>query len=309
MVGWAHQGITIEEEEERKALLEIKASLLEFSKSYDNLLSSWVVDDGSSYCDWEMINCNSISSSSSGNSYKYIKDLSLGNIFSIEDEYDYERDGRRGMIWRLIFSLFRHFKELRRLDLSWNYIGNTFYVTTGLERLSELKKLENLNLSHNFIETNNIFLFLNELTSLKVLDLTYVNGIQGDSPTQGMCSQTASTLRKLKVLNRGSNRFNESLLSSLSDLTSLKSLNLEGNLFSGSFPFQGIRALKVLILRRNEFNGTLPIEADQHVLCQYLLYFESVQLQSLKKESLRKSLSVEEAAEKSLRKHLMIESF
>ncbi|KAD4585365.1 hypothetical protein E3N88_22966 [Mikania micrantha] len=88
MVGWAHQGITIEEEEEeRKALLEIKASLLEFSKSYDNLLSSWVVDDGSSYCDWEMINCNSTSSSSSGNSYKYVKDLSLGNIFSIEDDF------------------------------------------------------------------------------------------------------------------------------------------------------------------------------------------------------------------------------
>ncbi|KAD4585437.1 hypothetical protein E3N88_23038 [Mikania micrantha] len=186
MVGWAHEGIFVEEE--RKALLEIKASLVEVSKSYnDNLLPSWVVDDGSNYCDWERINCNSTFSSDIDN-YKYVTDLSLGNMFSIEDNdgYSYyETDGNKGMIWSLNFSLFLHFKMLRRLDLSSNFIGNTFHVTTGLEILSGLKKLENLNLSCNFIEPNNLFPLLSQFTSLKVLNLSYINGYEGDSPTYG----------------------------------------------------------------------------------------------------------------------------
>ncbi|KAD4585352.1 hypothetical protein E3N88_22953 [Mikania micrantha] len=172
MVGWAHQRISIEEEE-KKTLLEIKSSLVEFSKSYngvENLLPSWVVNDGSSYCDWERINCNSISSSV-GDNHKYVIDLSLGNMFSMK-----ESDYSLKIIWPLNISLFIHFKELRRLDLSWNYIGNTFLVTTGLEKLSGLKNLETLNLSGNFIETNNIFPSLSQLASLKVLDLSFTRG-------------------------------------------------------------------------------------------------------------------------------------
>ncbi|KAL8232278.1 hypothetical protein R6Q57_002056 [Mikania cordata] len=344
MVGWAHQRISIEEEE-KKTLLEIKSSLVEFSKSYngvENLLPSWVVNDGSNYCDWERINCNS-TSSSVGDNYKYVTDLYLGNMFSKKEGDSYSR-----IIWPLNISLFIHFKELRRLDLSSNYIGNTFLVTTGLEKLSGLKNLETLNLSRNFIETNNIFPSLSQLASLNVLDLSLNRGgsllhgkgtdiskflipknmevldltacdfygtlqIQGTymceviikmtlmtSPSMPCgndsscittfikmmlskdqsiswigfnmtvygsiaCAQgrsfvlmychaikyfdlssgsvTATTLRKLKILNLGENRFNESLLSSLSDLISLKSLDLHDNLFSGSFPFQEISHL------------------------------------------------------------------
>ncbi|KAD4585432.1 hypothetical protein E3N88_23033 [Mikania micrantha] len=179
MFGWAHQGISIKENEikallERKALLEIKASLVEVSKYYNNLLllPSWVVDNGSNYCDWERINCNSTSSFVDDN-YKYVTDLSLGGMLFIDDnDYDFyfEIGRHRSTMWPLNISIFLNFKELRRLDLSWNYIGNTF-VTSGLERLSGLKKLENLNLNNNFIETNNIFPLLSQLTSLKVLDL------------------------------------------------------------------------------------------------------------------------------------------
>ncbi|KAL8252275.1 hypothetical protein R6Q59_035968 [Mikania micrantha] len=187
MVGWAHQTISIEEEE-KKTLLEIKSSLVEFSKSYngvENLLPSWVVNDGSSYCDWERINCKTTSFSSAGDNHKYVTDLSLGNMFSMnESDYhlDYASKGRRGIIWPLNVSLFIHFKELRRLDLSWNFIGNTFLVTTGLEKLSGLKNLETLNLSRNFIETNNIFPSLSQLASLKVLDLSFA---LGGSPPHG----------------------------------------------------------------------------------------------------------------------------
>ncbi|KAL8252287.1 hypothetical protein R6Q59_035980 [Mikania micrantha] len=265
MVGWAHEGISVEEEEERKALLEIKASLLEVSKSYDNLLPSWVVDDGSSYCDWERVNCNS-TYSSLGDNYKHVTDLSLGNMFSIEDiNYLYFEIGKyKRIMWSLKFSIFLHFKKLRRLDLSGNLLGNTFDVSTGLERLSGLKKLENLNLSHNYIETNKIFPLLSQLTSLKVLDLSYINGYQGYTLTHDISefripenmevldltacgyygtlqiqgSETTTKLRNLKILNLGWNQFNESLLSSFSDLTSLKSLDLSENLFSGSFPIQ-----------------------------------------------------------------------
>ncbi|KAI3773436.1 hypothetical protein L1987_47965 [Smallanthus sonchifolius] len=168
-------------------------------------------------------------------------------MFSIDE---FKLNGYVGMIWPLNVSLFLRFKELRRLDLSWNYIGNTF-VNTGLERLSSLKKLEMLNLSNNFIETN-IFPSLSELTSLKILDLGYINGYQGDSPThdgsefrasqnlevldltgcgyygtlQMEGSENASMLMKLKILNLGHNYFNESLITSLTAFSSLKTLDL-----------------------------------------------------------------------------------
>ncbi|KAL8252234.1 hypothetical protein R6Q59_035927 [Mikania micrantha] len=272
MVGWAHQGISIEEDE-RKALLAIKASLIEVSESFTNILPSWVIVDGSNYCDWERINCNT-TSPSGGNTY--VTDLSLGDIFSMKDN-DFKE-----LMWPLNFSVFLHFKELRKLDLSWNFIGNTFH---GFENLSELKKLENLNLSCNFIKTNKIFLSLSQLTSLKVLDLSYINGYQehqldiskfpenmevlnltgcgfyGTLQMQG--SETTSTLKKLKILNLGHNQFNESLLSSISALASLKSLDLSANLLSGSFPYQDCKSLRrlekleSLSLSRNNFNKNI----------------------------------------------------
>ncbi|KAL8252282.1 hypothetical protein R6Q59_035975, partial [Mikania micrantha] len=300
MVGWAHEGISIEEEE-RKALLEIKASLIEVSKSYKNLLPSWVDDDGSNYCDWERIKCNSTSSSDIDN-YKYVTDLSLGNMFSIEDNdgYSYyETDGNKGMMWPLNFSLFLHFKELRMLDLSLNYIGNRFHVTTGLERFSGLKKLEKLNLRQNFIEINDIFPSLSQLTSLKVLDLSYINGYEGDSPTYGtlfvfqfqlnFCSKTTTALKKLKILNLRWNYFDESLVSSLSDLTSLKSLDLQGNLFFSPFPFQEISHLinlKKLDLSWSIFNATSPSIQD----CKSLRRLEKLESLSLSRNSFNKSI-------------------
>ncbi|KAL8239815.1 hypothetical protein R6Q59_016382 [Mikania micrantha] len=164
MLGWA-QGIYIEDE--RKALLEIKASLLEVSNFFnaENLLPTWV--DHGKYCDWERIKCNMTSG--------FVTDLYLGNMFSMEKDMDdfYAFHRSHELIWPLNASLFLNFKELRRLDLSWNYIGNTF-VSSGLERFSELKTLENFNLGYNFIETN-IFPSLSELTSLKILNLTHVN--------------------------------------------------------------------------------------------------------------------------------------
>ncbi|KAD6455183.1 hypothetical protein E3N88_09889 [Mikania micrantha] len=268
MVGWA-QGIYIEDE--RKTLLEIKASLLEVSNflNVENLLPTWV--DHGKYCDWERIKCNTTSG--------FVTDLSLGNMFSMEDFF-YASDTSHVLIWPLNASLFLNFKELRRLDLSWNYIGNTF-VSSGLERLSELKKLENLNLGYNFIETN-IFPSLSELTSLKILNLTRVNvnvydmnspphdlsefripenlevldvaenGYYGTLQMQG--SQETYKLSRLKSLNLADNYFNESLITALVTFTSLKTLNLQHNSLSRLFPSQGISLISFFnssIITRN----------------------------------------------------------
>ncbi|KAL8239821.1 hypothetical protein R6Q59_016388 [Mikania micrantha] len=277
MVGWA-QGIYIEDE--RKALLEIKASLLQVSNflNVENLLPTWV--DHGKYCDWERIKCNTTSG--------FVTDLSLGNMFSMEDSF-YASDTSHVLIWPLNASLFLNFKELRRLDLSWNYIGNMF-VSSGLERLSELKRLENLNLGYNFIETN-IFPSLSELTSLKILNLTSVNvnvydmtspphdlsefrisenlevldltrnGCYGTLQMQG--SQETYKLSRLKSLNLADNYFNESLITALATFTSLKTLNLQDNSLSGSFPSQEISELtnlEMLDISSNSLNATPSIQ-------------------------------------------------
>ncbi|KAF5808209.1 putative endo-polygalacturonase [Helianthus annuus] len=164
MVGWI-EGVCMEDE--RKALLEIKASLREipyFSKSDFLGLSTWVGNGTSGECcDWERITCDPTTG--------YITDLYLSDITSMEyDDYSYYVRAQTERTWSLNFSSFAHFKELRSLDLSWNYINNT----KGLERLESLKKLEILNLSTNYIETN-IFPSLGALTSLKILDLSLMN--------------------------------------------------------------------------------------------------------------------------------------
>ncbi|KAD6454663.1 hypothetical protein E3N88_09369 [Mikania micrantha] len=77
-------------------------------------------------------------------------------------------------------------------------------VNLRLERLSELKKLENLNLGYNFIETN-IFPSLSELTSLKILNLSYVNiGYEMSLPTHDISEfQIPENLEVLDLAENG----------------------------------------------------------------------------------------------------------
>ncbi|KAM0066173.1 putative non-specific serine/threonine protein kinase [Helianthus debilis subsp. tardiflorus] len=173
---WGSIVVGIHIEDDRKALLEIKASLREASNFFDvdNLLPTWV-DQGSTggkYCEWERIKCDATSG--------HVTDLSLSNIFSLED-YHFERYRLRGMIWPLNVSLFLHFKELRKLDLSWSYIGNTF-ISTG--SISTLRKLRILNLGGNQLNES-IVKSLSALPSLKALDLGG-NLFSGSFPLEGM---------------------------------------------------------------------------------------------------------------------------
>ncbi|KAJ0586727.1 putative non-specific serine/threonine protein kinase [Helianthus annuus] len=296
------QGICIEDE--RRALLEIKASLQEFANYYgvDNLLSTWVDNGSQECCAWERIKCETTT--------EYVTHLSLSNMLGDHDShYDYYLRPK----WRLNFSPFLRFKELRSLDLSYNDLDDMI-ATTGLERLSSLKKLEKLNLSTNYIQTD-IFRSFGSIISLKVLDLSYLYGdnqyplphdiselsalknlevldvtgcsYYGTIQMQG--SDTITPLRKLKILNLGWNDFNESLIPFLSSLRSLRILDLSFNRIFESFPCQALSHLpnlEKLDLSSSSFiNGTASNEG-----CKSLMRLKNLESISMQYSDLNKSM-------------------
>ncbi|KAI3510865.1 hypothetical protein L1887_18002 [Cichorium endivia] len=110
-------------EEEKKALLEIKASHMKTHDfKMDDFLPTWV--DYGNCCDWERVSCNTTTG--------HVTELSLYRL-------------RGSKLWPLNVSLFLHFKELRNLNLSYDFLDKEI-IKTGFERLSSLKKLEILQL-------------------------------------------------------------------------------------------------------------------------------------------------------------------
>lgn len=110
-------------EEERKTLLEIKASHMKsYDSENDHFLPTWVDnydsstpgDRGCDCCDWERVNCNTTTG--------HVTDLSLYNLRGVEAESKF---------WPLNFSLFLHFKELRSLNLSYDYLDHKAIMKTG----------------------------------------------------------------------------------------------------------------------------------------------------------------------------------
>ncbi|KAJ9560622.1 hypothetical protein OSB04_005782 [Centaurea solstitialis] len=132
-------------------------------------------------------------------------------------------------IWELNVSVFLHFKELRSLNLSSDFLDN------GIEN-TEFAAMENL----------------------QILDLTD-NRFYGTFEMHGL--ESLSGLRKLEILNLGYNSFNEEIFPSLSALPSLKVLILKANLFLESFPAKGlayVSHLEVLDLSYNNLGGSIP---------------------------------------------------
>ncbi|KAL4559903.1 hypothetical protein LXL04_032049 [Taraxacum kok-saghyz] len=293
---WHTHGDCIEEE--RKALLEIKASHIKsYDSTMDHFLPTWVDygsstprDGGGDCCEWERVTCNTTTS--------HVTELFLYNLTGLDAYMEFG-----SKLWELNVSLFLHFKELRSLNLSYDFLDREI-MKTGLERLSSLKKLEVLDLSFNYDIDNDILQSLGTLSSLKILDLsdtvTSLNGnfpindlaalenlemldlrncqFNGTFETQGL--ERISILKKLNTLNLGYNIFNKSVITSLSTLSSLANLDLSYNSLSGPFPAQevshlttleeldlsfnqlnGTPYIQVLLLRGNGFKGTLPMEA------------------------------------------------
>ncbi|KAG8612187.1 hypothetical protein MANES_S095208v8 [Manihot esculenta] len=144
-------------EEERLVLLDFKAFVGSNGFDANHLLPSWIDDPISDCCKWERVMCN----------------LHTGHSFSFYTDEN---------IWYVNLSMFQQLKELKTLNLSYNYFDCSI-DDQGCERLSKLKKLEVLDLTWNTF--NNILPSLGALTSLKTLILSY-NGIEGSFPIQGM---------------------------------------------------------------------------------------------------------------------------
>ncbi|KAF2306151.1 hypothetical protein GH714_013502 [Hevea brasiliensis] len=112
--------------------------------------------------------------------------------------------------------------------------------------------------SMSFYEDENIwfakFSMFQQLKELRSLNLSY-NKIGGFIDGTGF--ETLSELKKLEVLDLSTNYFNNSILSPLSNLTSLKTLILGDNIMEGSFPSKGFERLEELDISYNGFNNSM----------------------------------------------------
>jgi hypothetical protein len=82
------------------------------------------------------------------------------------------------------------------------------------------------------------------------VDLSY-NSFSGSIP------HSWNNLKDLNYIDLWSNKLSGEVLIHFSDLTQLHSLNLGKNKFSGTIPFNVSQNLRVVILRDNQFEGTI----------------------------------------------------
>ncbi|KAJ0090498.1 hypothetical protein Patl1_14698 [Pistacia atlantica] len=242
-------------EEERTALLQLK----HFFPNPYGYLYNWVKN--SECYRWERVMCDN-------NTGRVIK-LHLWDV----------RDFNLGE-WYLNASLFSPFQQLQSLNLSGNNIAGcienesqlssslqlNLFLHLGFERLSRLSNLEELNLAKNNFN-NSILSSLAGFSSLKYLYL-FVNRFKGAINIEGLHSLkelymsylkelymsyneidhfvSRRGLNNLEVMDLSYNNLNNSILSSLGDLSSLKSLDLNSNGLTGTVDVQGLCSLKNL---------------------------------------------------------------
>ncbi|XP_019184113.1 PREDICTED: polygalacturonase inhibitor-like [Ipomoea nil] len=145
-------------EEERFALLQLKSNLNDPNGNSLLLLPLWIDDNRSDCCEWSNVICDTTT--------KHVVQISL----------DYTRVQQIQGDWHFNASLFLPFKMLRVLSLSQNgLIG--WVENQGFEKLSELSKLEVLDLSGNNFNRS-VLLSLSHLKSLKSLNLD-LNSLDG----------------------------------------------------------------------------------------------------------------------------------
>nr|POF04396.1 lrr receptor-like serine/threonine-protein kinase gso1 [Quercus suber] len=211
-------------EEERTALLELKAFLKSHTNYTKPLLPTWVYETKGECCSWEQVTCSTTTG--------HVINLTLSNI-------NEEQDDGEGT-WFLNMSLLQPFKELRILDLSNNGISGWLENEGG----------------NNF--DKEILRSLGALPVLKSLDLSFNNMW----PLSSKESNYLSKMSKLTQLNLGGNNFDKEILRSLGALPVLKSLDLSFNnmwpLSSKELVY--LSNLEVLILQSCRLNGSLPFK-------------------------------------------------
>uniref|UniRef100_A0A6N2KLL8 Leucine-rich repeat-containing N-terminal plant-type domain-containing protein n=1 Tax=Salix viminalis TaxID=40686 RepID=A0A6N2KLL8_SALVM len=192
-------------DEERAALLQLKDSL-----NYPNgtSLPSWRKGDARC-CDWQSITCNS----------------STGRVIEL-DLWDV-RNGELGD-WYLNASLFLPFQELNSLNLMDNQIAG-WVENKGVYQPFKMSKLEELDLGSNRLD-NSILSYVDGLSSLKTLDISY-NRLEGSIDLKGVYQPFK--MSKLEELYLRNNRLNNSILSYMDGLSSLKTLDIRYNRLEG----------------------------------------------------------------------------
>lgn len=139
----------------------------------------------------------------------------------------------------------------RLTNLHWLYLSNCSITGQIPPEIGNLKKLINLELSHNYI-TGHIPLEITQLTNLWQLEL-YNNLLSGTIPPG------FGKLNKLANFDASTNQL-QGNLSEIRFLTGLVSLQLFQNNFSGDVPleFGHFKKLKALSLYTNHLTGGLP---------------------------------------------------
>ncbi|KAB1669813.1 hypothetical protein ES319_1Z008100v1 [Gossypium barbadense] len=183
--------------------------------------------------------------------------------------------------WYLNASMLLPFEKLKSLYLSENAIGGNL-ENEGFQWLSRLTKLETLNLTGNSLK-NSILFDMRNLSSLKTLRLSsnqlegrllHIQGLsnlinlkkldlsenQIESLQSSKDGGRKLELTHLKELNLNSNLFNNSVFASLNKLLNLKTLSISNQL-KGPIDTKGwcdLRNLEVLDVSGNALEGMLP---------------------------------------------------
>ncbi|XP_040987473.1 receptor-like protein 56 isoform X9 [Juglans microcarpa x Juglans regia] len=150
-------------------------------------------------------------------------------------------------------------RDLNTLDISWNRYNGTL-PNQGFERLAVLRNLETLILDWNWFGYMSTIPSLSNLTSLMTLSLSW-NNIRFDEGVnvEGGSFKRLAVLRNLKTLNLEWNHFDDSIIPSLSGLTSLTTLSLAGNKIQGGEGWKmlsRLENLEILDLNKNFLNDT-----------------------------------------------------
>ncbi|XP_035547724.1 receptor-like protein 56 isoform X1 [Juglans regia] len=150
-------------------------------------------------------------------------------------------------------------RNLNALDISSNGYNGSL-PNQGFERLAVLRNLETLILDRNLFGYS-IIPSLSNLTSLMTLSLSGNSfWADGGVNVEGGTFERLSVLRNLKTLNLDGNGFNDSIIPSLSGLTSLTSLSLAFNRIQGGGEgwkmLSRLENLEILDLSYNGLNDT-----------------------------------------------------
>ncbi|KAG8643714.1 hypothetical protein MANES_11G060028v8, partial [Manihot esculenta] len=243
-------------EEERLALLDLKAFVGSNGFDADHLLPSWI-DTTSNCCEWEHVICNSTTG--------HVTELSLNNT----RQYNLESDS-------FCCERLSKLKKLEVLDLTWNKFNNIILPSLGtlislktlilgsnsmegsfpIQELKNLKNLTCLDISRNNFNGALLFKELKNLKSLEFLDISY------NSFNSTLSIKEFLTFKRLEILNLKGNTFAGCISKDkLSNLKILKTLDVSYNQFNSSLSAAGLCGLKSLVelnLRGNQFSGPLP---------------------------------------------------